>query len=175
MTSETFSHSMVRDAEEADVPALAAIKGTGTEALHRDRLRDAQGTGFRYVVLVVDHDLIGSACLVMRRPAAWSDADDPHHLPQIVDLQVKESHRGQGYGSVFIAALERIAVAAGYRHLYLAVEPLHNPRAFALYRRLGYQPLQAEPYHSRWEFTDSAGITHSGEEWVVDMVKPLPA
>ncbi len=66
-----------------------------------------------------------------------------------------------------------MAADAGYRHLYLAVAPVDNPRAFALYQRLGYQPLQLEPYHMAWEFTDSAGLTHSGEEWVVDMVKPL--
>src|SRR5262245_14186976 len=81
----------VRDAEEADVPVLTAIKGDGSEALHRDRLRDAQGSGVRYFVLLADQELIGFACLIMRRPAYWSDADDPHHLPQIVDLRVKES------------------------------------------------------------------------------------
>ncbi len=171
MAAENVSRIMVRDAAEADVPALTAIKGAGTEALHHDRLRDAQGAGFRYLVLVVDHEVIGFACLVMHPPAAWPDADDMRNLPQIVDLRVKEAQRGQGYGSAFVHALECIAAAAGYRHLYLAVEPLHNPRAFALYQRLGYQPLQAEPYHSTWHFTDSAGITHSGEEWIVDMVK----
>ena len=173
MTAETFSRITVRDAAEADVPALTAIKGDGTEALHRDRLRDAQGIDFRYLVLVADHELIGFACLVMRRPASWSDADDTHHLPQIVDLQVQEAHRGQGYGSAFVRALERIAAAASYRHSYLSVDPVHNPRAYALYQRLGYQPLQAQPYRKVWAFTDSAGTTHRGEDWVVDMVRPL--
>jgi GNAT superfamily N-acetyltransferase len=164
---------MVRDAEEADVSALTAIKGAGTEALHRDRLRDAQGPSFRYLVLLADQEIIGFACLVMRRPASWSDAGDTRHLPQIVDLKVQESQRGRGYGSAFVGAIERIASAAGYRQLYLGVEPLSNPRAYALYRRLGYQPLQSEPYREVWEFTDSAGDTHRGEDWVVDMVKQL--
>lgn len=173
MVSENFARMTVRDAEEADVPALTAIKGAGTEALHRDRLRDAQGSGLRYVVLLADHFLIGFACLVMRRPASWSDAGDTRHLPQIVDLRVKESQRGRGYGSTFVRAIEHIASAAGYRQLYLSVEPLSNPRAYALYQRLGYQPLQSEPYREIWEFTDSAGNTHRGEDWVVDMVKQL--
>ena len=175
LAPETFRRITGREAAECDVPALLAIKGAGSEALHHDRLRDARGTGFRYLVLLVDQEVIGAACLVMRRPSSWSDADNLHHLPQIVDLQVQEARRGQGYGSAFVCALERIAAAAGYHDLYLAVEPLHNPRAFALYHRLGYRPLQAEPYHSRWEFTDSAGIAHSGEEWVVDMVKRISA
>lgn len=63
-----------RDATPADVPALAAIKGAGSKALHRDRLRDAREPGFRYLVLLADGDLVGFACLVARRPASWSDA-----------------------------------------------------------------------------------------------------
>ena len=43
---------------------------------------------------------------------------------------MKDAHRGQGYGSAFIRAIERIAVEAGARHLYLSVEPVHNPRAY---------------------------------------------
>jgi GNAT superfamily N-acetyltransferase len=171
MVSENVARLTVRDAEEADVPALTAIKGVGTEALHRDRLRDAQGSGLRYFVLLADQEIIGFACLVMRRPASWPDSGDTHHLPKIEDLRVKESQRGRGYGSAFVGAIERIASIAGYRQLYLSVEPLSNPRAYALYQRLGYQPLQSEPYHEIWEFTDSAGNTHRGEDWVVDMVK----
>jgi GNAT superfamily N-acetyltransferase len=163
----------VRDAEDADVPALTAIKGAGSAVLHGDRLHEARGAGFRYLVLVVDGQVIGCACLVMRRPASWSDAADTEHLPQLVDLQVKPAHRGQGYGSAFIDAIEQVAASAGHRHLYLSVEPAHNPRAYALYQRLGYRPLQTTPYRKRWQFTDSAGMVHHGEDWVVDMVKVL--
>jgi len=64
MDSEIVSRMTVRDAEAADVPVLTAIKENGTEALHRDRLRDAQGTGFRYLVLLKQQEIIGFACLV---------------------------------------------------------------------------------------------------------------
>ena len=164
---------IVRDVQETDVPALTAIKGAGTEALHRDRIRDAQGKGFRYLALLAGQEIVGFACLVIRRPAYWSDGNDTHHLPQIVDLQVKESHRGQGYGSEFVRAIERIASEAGYSYLYLSVEPLNNPHAFALYQRLGYEKIQSEPYRKIWEFQDSDGQKHRGEDWVVDMVKQL--
>jgi len=163
----------LRDAQAADLPALTAIKGEGSEAVHRDRLRDAQYPGFQYLVLLADQELIGYACLVIHRPAYWSDAADTQHLPQFVDLRVKESRRGQGYGSEFIHLIERITVEAGFRQLYTWVEPLDNPPAYALYRRLGYQPLQPEPYWKTWEFTDSAGMLHHGEAWALDMVKPL--
>jgi hypothetical protein len=64
-------------------------------------------------------------------------------------------------------------VAAGYGQLYLRVDPLNNPRAYALYQRLGYQPLQSEPYRKAWQFQDSAGQVQRGEDWAVDMVKLL--
>jgi ribosomal protein S18 acetylase RimI-like enzyme len=57
----------------------------------------------------------------------------------IVDLQVKESRRGQGYGSALVRAMERIASEAGYKHIFLSVEPVDNPHAYAFYQRLGYQ------------------------------------
>jgi ribosomal protein S18 acetylase RimI-like enzyme len=164
---------VVRDATEADVSALTAITGDASEVLHRDRLRDAQSSDLRYLVLVVNQEIIGFACPVAHRPAYWSDADDTQHLPQIVDLRVKASHRGQGYGSDFIREIERRAAKAGYEHLYLSVEPLNNPRAYALYERLGYQQLQQEPYLKFWEFEDSGGNVHRGEDWIVDMVKQL--
>lgn len=161
----------VRDATGADIPALTAIKGIGTDIIHRDRLRDAQQSGFRYLVLLVDTALIGFACLVSRRPAYWSDADDVEHLPQLVDVQVRESHRSKGYGAVFIRDLERMVVEAGNTHLYVRVDPVNNPRAYAFYQRLGYQPEQSQPYCKAWEFRDSQGNVHSGEDWVIDLVK----
>ena len=173
MVSTNFSQITVRDAEEADLPALIAIKGNGTEVLHRDCLREAQGAGFRYLVLLRSQEVIGFAWLVFRRPVYWSDANDTQCLPQIVDLQVAESQRGHGYGSEFLRTLEGEAAKAGYKQLYIAVEPSNNPRAYALYQRLGYQPLQPEPYLKSWEFTDSEGKIHRGEDWIVDMVKPL--
>jgi GNAT superfamily N-acetyltransferase len=136
-------------------------------------MRDAQGSDLRYLVLLADQELVGFVLLVFRRPAYWSDGSDTTRLPQIVDLQVAETRRGQGLGTAFMAEIEKIATQAGYRQLYLSVDPVDNPRTYALYQRLGYQALQAEPYRSHWEFTDSAGQCHHGEEWALDMVKQL--
>jgi GNAT superfamily N-acetyltransferase len=163
----------IRDARAADLPALTAIKGEGSEVLHRDRLHDAQNPTFRYLVLLEDGEMIGFGCLVIQRPAYWSDGADTERLPCIIDLQIKESRRGQGFGFEFIHQIEATAGRSGFKQLFIAVEPLDNPRAFALYRRLGYQQLQPEPYLKAWEFTDSAGRLHHGEDWLVDMVKPL--
>jgi ribosomal protein S18 acetylase RimI-like enzyme len=163
----------VRDAGEADLPALVAIKGEGSEALHRDRFREAQDGDIRYLVAVRKREVVGFALLVFRRPASWSDAADTEHLPHIIDLQIAESQRGRGYGSALIRGIEQEAARAGYDTLYISVEPADNPRAYALYQRLGYRQLQPEPYLKVWEFVDSGGERHHGEDWRVDMVKSL--
>lgn len=169
MVENPAGNLSVRDAGVDDLPALTAIKGEASEMLHRDRLRDARHPGFRYLVLLEEDVLIGLACLVFQRPAYWSDGDDPRNLPQIVDLEVLPAWRGRGRGTFFIHAMERLAAQAGCSQLYISVEPLSNPRAYALYKSLGYRQLQEEPYLSHWFFLDSDGQIHQGEDWAVDM------
>jgi ribosomal protein S18 acetylase RimI-like enzyme len=169
--SENAFPMVVRDAEEADLLALAAIRQT--EAHHRGRLRDARSPDFRYFVLLDSRHLIGFACLVFRRPPSWANTHDTHHLPQIVDLYIAEAQRGKGYGSQAIRIMERMVTEAGYSQIYIAVDPLHNLRAYALYQRLGYQQLQSEPYFHRWEAADGDNEIQRGDSWLVDMMKPL--
>jgi len=167
----SFDKLCVRDAIAEDLAALTQLKEP--EDLHWDRLRDAQSPTFRYLVLEQTGNVIGFACLVFARPAAWSDADDASHLPQIVDLRIAPALRGKGYGSWLIKALEKLAAQHGSEEIFMAVDPLHNLRAHALYERLGYRQLQTEPYLKRWSFVDSGGNLHTGDDWTVDMVKLL--
>lgn len=162
---------LVRDATSADLNSLTKIKDA--VAVHLDRLKDAQTPTFRYLVLEKAGDVVGFACLVFKRPAAWSDAQDLSHLPQIVDVQILPTQRGLGYGTYLIRALEQLAAQHDYQEIFLAVEPLANPRAYTLYQRLGYRQIQAEPYLKHWEFVDSNGNLHAGDNWIIDMVRRL--
>ena len=162
---------LVRDATENDLEALIGLKNP--EALHRDRLRDAQQPTFRYLVVEVQNQVIGFGCLVFARPSSWSDSVDIDHLPQMVDLLIAPIHRGQGRGTYLIQKLEQIALGQGETNMYVAVDPIDNPRAHKLYHRLGYQALQNEPYLKHWEFTDSSGVVHAGDDWIIDLVKNL--
>ena len=162
---------IVRDAEETDLPALTKIRPS--EAVHRGRLRDAQSSDFRFFVIERGQEVIGFVCLVFHRPPTWSDPDDTQYLPQIVDLYIAETWRGQGYGSEAIRIMESIVADAGIKELYVAVEPLANPRAHALYERLAYQQLQSEPFPHYWEAMDGDGQMQSGQLWLVFMMKPI--
>jgi GNAT superfamily N-acetyltransferase len=161
----------VRDAVLTDVEALFHLKPSA--AVHRDRIRDAATSMLRYLVMEREERVIGFALLLFTRPPHWSDGNDSSRLPQVVDLVIAPDLRGRGFGTFLLRAIERLAAERGCSHLYLAVSPIDNPRAHALYVRCGYQPLQTEPYRSHWEFVDSAGELHQGDEWSLDIVKSL--
>ncbi len=171
MKAECDKGLYVRDAVITDLEALIRIKSSA--AVHRDRIRDAAASYMRYFVLEYQFRVIGFVCLVFTRPPAWSDAQDTSHLPQLIDLQIESSLRGRGFGSFLLRTVEQLAAERGYNELYLAVNPVDNPRAHALYLRGGYQPLQAEPYWIHWEFIDSDGDLHQGDGWTLDMVRSL--
>lgn len=162
---------IMRDATESDLPNVVHIRQP--EALHRGRMRDAKSPDFRYFVMVDGQEAVGFVSLVFRRPQSWMNKNDTKHLPEVNDLYIAEDRRGQGYGSQAIHFLERITSEAGYKQLYIAVESQDNPRAYALYQRLGYKQLQAEPYFHHWGSIDGDGILRQGDLWLVDMVKSL--
>jgi len=136
-------------------------------------MHDAAGQTMRYLVGAPGHQVVGFGLLVFERPAAWVDSTAPAYVPIIIDLFTAERYRGQGIGTALIAAMEQLVRERGGVQLYLSVEPLANPRAAALYTRLGYHPLQEAPYRNTWEFTDSDGMHHTGDEELIDMVKLL--
>ena len=162
---------VVRDAGDADLDALARLRPP--ELDHRDRLRDARQPGFRYLVLEYQGEVIGFVCLVFARPATWPDSRNAALLPQIVDAFIAPPLRGRGHGSALIRALEGLAWGQGFRAVYLSVDPIGNPRAYALYQSLGYRPLQQEPYREQGQYTDSAGKVHESDDWELDMVREL--
>lgn len=171
MSPSAFLQLGVRDATQADLPLLAGKYLT--ESLLRDYLRLAQESALRCLVLVRELEIIGFSLLVFRRPEFWPSAGNTRRLPEITSLEVCESQRGQGFGTQFMRAIEAEAAKAGHEHLYLTVSPANNPRAYTWYRRLGYQQLQPEPYHVAWEFADTQGNVHRGENWLIDMMKQL--
>ena len=158
----------VREASQADVQQLASIKPTA--CLHRDRIATAGSGSIRYLVVEAAPAVVGFAVLVLEQPDGWPGITP---RPQLLDLMVAPGHRGRGIGTTLIAAAERFAMEAGRGEIFISVEPEANRRAFDLYRRLGYVPLQEHPRESRWAFVDSGGNAHSGVEWCIDLRKSL--
>jgi GNAT superfamily N-acetyltransferase len=152
---------------------LALVCYADQPAIHSDRLRDAAMGYLRFLVAECDRAIPGFGLIVFGRPPTWPNGGTTDRLPAILDLHVAEARRGQGIGTAMIKTMEQIVVDKGGEALFLSVDPVDNPRVEALYTRLGYRALQAEPYRDRWRFVDSAGAVHEGEDWQIDMVKAL--
>lgn len=95
----------------------------------------------------------------------WQGKPTAPAYPDLSDLFVRPQWRGQGIGTSILTTCEQIVRARGYTRLGLAVNPDDNPRALALYQRLGYTPISPVKYLD--------GIYHGVEDWVIDLAKEL--
>ncbi|MFC1526318.1 GNAT family N-acetyltransferase [Candidatus Latescibacterota bacterium] len=159
---------LVRDASGDDVNELVPVGQD--EAVHRDRVRDADGEHLRYLVAACDGTVVGFCQLVFEQPPTWPEVK---LMPTMNDLQVREDMRSRGIGSFMIVVMEELARRRGFGEVFISTDPNGNERAFALYQRLGYEAMQEEPHLDRWSFTSSDGQLHEGEEWIVDLRKEL--
>ncbi|MFF9196138.1 GNAT family N-acetyltransferase [Streptomyces sp. NPDC014779] len=90
--------------------------------------------------------------------------------PELNGLDVREELRGRGIGTALVRAAEALARERGRTHLGLGVAD-DNPRAAALYARLGYTPVTA--YTDRYAYTDPQGVRHECADPCTFLVRPL--
>lgn len=93
--------------------------------------------------------------------------------PEINGLFVwPESLRSRGIGTALVGAAERLGRERGTGVMGLGVGD-DNPRAAALYARLGYRSTVA--YVDRWAYLDAAGVRHERADACAFLVKELAA
>ena len=131
---------IIRDAEQADIPKLTSIRDSEEE--HSTRIRDAIGIRMRYLLALVEGEIVGFGILAVLQPENWPTLEK---LPQIVDLFVDERHRGKGAGKELIRTMEGLAANAGFTDIFAAVDQENHSRAFTMFENLGYQMEQAQP------------------------------
>jgi GNAT superfamily N-acetyltransferase len=154
----------VRDARPEDLDALERY--SPKRSVHSDRIRDALGVNCRYLVVAWESDVLGFGLLVFAAP-------DIALLPCMIDLRIGPEFRSQGVGTFLIHGMEEIARARGSREMYVGVDPEGNERAYSLYLRLGYRPVQSKPYMNSWRLTSSDGEVHTGRDWHIDLRREL--
>lgn len=160
---------VIRDATQADLPALVNIRNAPAQFVRYRSLADGQA--IRLLVCEQAEQVVGFAMLYLRQPTKRNMAKS--HIPKISDLYIAAPFRCQGIGSTFIAYMEDLALAFGHQALYVSVDPIENPRAMALYQRLGYAPLLDQPYQKVATWYDEAGNVTQRMINVMPMVKRL--
>jgi GNAT superfamily N-acetyltransferase len=138
-----------------EVRALAASE---VGRLERD---EPPGRGFARAMWALQEEG-GSTLLVAwdgDRPVGAGQLDLRGDVPELRNLQVDAAERGRGIGTAIVRAAEervapgRLAVGVG----------LDNPRARALYERLGYRGT-GETTTTTYAYVDDAGVTRQATE-----------
>ena len=158
---------IIRDATPSDLSSLTKLRNAPKQ-LHR-YLSEADGEGIRFLVYEQDNEIRGFAILFLRQPVQGSPKS---HIPKISDLYVAQRFRAMGIGTVMIARMEELAVAFGHKVMHVGVDPVDNPRALALYERLGYVPISA-PQQKQAIFYDEAGNATERGYWNINLRKQL--
>lgn len=162
----------ISECREEDVELLDKhMPSLGAALLHQHRFaRHQKGEG-TFLVAWDGVRPVGS-CEVRWEGCAAPEVQALHaDCPEVNGLGVwPETLRSQEIGVSLIREAERLSRALGRPRLGLGVER-NNPRALALYRRLGYRP--ATPYLDCWSYEDGEGITHRVADACTFMIKDL--
>ncbi|WP_445443291.1 GNAT family N-acetyltransferase [Clavibacter sp. km1a] len=148
-----------------EVRALAASE---VERLERE---EPPGRGFVRAMWAAQ-EAGGSVLLVAwdgGRPLGSGQLDLRGAVPELRNLQVEEAARGRGVGTAIIREAER-RIGPGGR-LTMGVG-LDNPRARALYERLGYRGT-GETTTTSYAYVDDAGVTRQATETDETLVRDL--
>lgn len=111
----------------ADVGVLREVQPAGAD-LAATFFEAQQAGGVVYLVAWDGEEPLGDGVLV---------TGAGHAVPELKNLNVRAAHRSRGVGSALIRAAEQLCREQGADRMQVGVS-LDNPRARALYERLGY-------------------------------------
>jgi GNAT superfamily N-acetyltransferase len=159
LLSSSFGRTMLRTATVEDTGQLATVKkGFGAREV-LERLQSLSTANTTWHIWWSADKPLGWALI------HWNGKTTAPNYPDLSDLYVNPDARGQGIGTKMLSACEQIVRRAGYDKLGLAVNPDLNPRAYALYQRLGYYAISQDKYLD--------GVYGGVEDWVIDLEKCL--
>ncbi|WP_033218881.1 GNAT family N-acetyltransferase [Kitasatospora phosalacinea] len=162
MTTEIRLRLAVRDLTEADLPSCgwAGSPGHVRQLVHQIRRAEAGEVDYLAVCTPADHPVAVGGVDYTTAPGAGT----------LWQLGVHPALQSCGIGTVLIRAAEQRITARGLAVAELGVEE-SNPRARALYERLGYRPYGRAP--DGWDVEDADGTLRRYETVCTLMRKTL--
>lgn len=121
---------IVRPVNEADLPTLREHQARPELGLVDEHFAAAQAGTLIFAVAIEDDEVLGTALL---------DFGPEALVPELRNMYVHPHARRRGAGRALTRWVEDQARAAGYREVFLAVDP-NNERAIPLYVSLDYLP-----------------------------------
>jgi ribosomal protein S18 acetylase RimI-like enzyme len=147
----------VRIADAGDLPALDRAIPTGRNDVHRAFLSKQEAGEASYLVAWRGPEPVGTGVIRWGGSGAGQD-------PEICNLHVPASGRGQGIGTAIVRFAEGLIRDRGFRRASIGVGE-DNPRAAALYERLGYRDA-GRRWTSSYTYFDANGVERAETEHV---------
>ncbi len=164
----------VRPLARADLEALAEHLPESPGRTHEDDLIEQGGRALSMLVAWSGARPVGYGLIHWPGPRAASVAGALGGIPEIYRLFVHESERARGVGSRLLCELEALARGRGLAQVGLGVG-ISNPRARALYERVGYTEAGVGSYDDVWFYLDGSETRVEVRDRCHFLVKPLTA
>jgi GNAT superfamily N-acetyltransferase len=163
----------VKQCDQHNLDALERhIPSPGRNRFHEARYeRQRQGAGV-FLIAFDDDVPVGSGEVIWRGCAAPEVRQRFPDCPEISGLTVwPPERRSHGIGTMLIRAAEALAAQHGHGRIGLGVDD-YNPRAAALYLRLGYQETGCH-YVDRYPYLDHDGVSQEAADPCRFLVKAI--
>ncbi len=155
-----------------DIALLERYLANGPPGKHRARLARQERGEVAYLIARRGARPLGHVLLKWAGTADEPAASALVDCPDLEDLRVSPTCRGQGIGSRLLAAAEELARQRGHAQVGLGVA-VSDLRVRALYERLGYRDAGLGEYVEGGRYLDRDGREQTWEETCIYLVKLL--
>lgn len=164
----------IRPLTKDEIPLLDAhLDVERLAGRHRDRFTQQQDGRLTYLIAWLDGVPIGHTMVRWEGTTDTFVAERISACAHVEDLFVMPELRSQGIGTRILGHGERLAAERGFERIGLAVG-IDNPRARALYERLGYVDTGFGAFEIGGTYTDRHGQKREWREVCEYLVKRIP-
>ena len=152
----------------SDIDQLCKIRNNRKQ--FEQYLEECDGERAHFLVAEVNSAAVGFGLLYLD---ITKTGKRKSHLPKLSDLYVDEQYRGRGVGSALILAREKLAEEYGHAEMFVSINPEESPEMIRLAEKLGYVPIQSEPYWTTATFHDQDDKPYEKRYSRIDFRKKL--
>lgn len=162
----------VRQAQVADLELIKRFVKPSVGRTFEQELDDQARDEHALFIALTYEEIVGWGFI------RWLGPRDPEAMrlfpeaPEIYRLEVRESYRSHGIGRSLIAEMESQAASKGFNAISLGVGH-ENPKAYSLYRELGFEDTELEAYFDEYQYPLKEGGFGIARDLCRYMVKRL--
>lgn len=146
-----LSDTVIRTAGQSDLEAMRrSLKPAFPRSLEDDLIDQSNGDVSIFLAYQQEN-IAGAGFLRWLGPRDDVAARLHPQAAEIYRLSVLEPEQGKGIGTRLVQTMEQAAISAGFPAVSLGVA-YDNPRAYALYLRLNFLPVEPQEYYDEYRY-----------------------